>query len=216
LLTSVEGQQFATYNKVSGILKLHSLPPQTVSFLGLESLFTMPSPTGYEYIIGVTADYMVVQFRASDKPELIILRQDKLLLPYSPRFILPVDPMAWGHMHDWTGHDVLLSISEQGEIAFWLPDPAAENGWKCTRKVRTARSGFRKVRCSSAKKTALSEFISYAILNVFCFMHFHLVVGSSQGDELTIWDSTESEFSSGLEYRGEYRYEKRITIVSSQ
>jgi len=31
-------------------------------------------------------------------------------------------------------------------------------------------------------------------------MHF-AVVGDKDGDELTIWDSTESEFSSGLEYR---------------
>ncbi|KAF9566167.1 hypothetical protein CPC08DRAFT_733774 [Agrocybe pediades] len=177
------GHQFATYNKASGVLKLHSSPPQTVTLPGLESLFTMPSPAGYEYIIGVTSDLSVVQFLATDKPELVLMRRNSLSLPYVPRFILPVDPMAWGHMHDWTGHDVLLSISEEGEIAFWIPELSTDNGWKCTRKVRTGRSGFRKVRCSSAKKTAL-------------------IVGSPQGDELTIWDSTESEFSSGLEYRG--------------
>ena len=30
---------------------------------------------------------------------------------------------------------------------------------------------------------------------------------------MTIWDSTESEFASGLEYRGEYRYS--ISLMSS-
>ncbi len=30
------------------------------------------------------------------------------------------------------------------------------------------------------------------------------VVGEPEGDELTIWDSTESEFASGLEFRGTY------------
>ena len=30
------------------------------------------------------------------------------------------------------------------------------------------------------------------------------------GDELTIWDSTESEFASGLEYQGAYRYARGV------
>lgn len=33
-----------------------------------------------------------------------------------------------------------------------------------------------------------------------------LVVPSSEGDELTIWDSMESEFASGLEYQGTFEY----------
>lgn len=33
----------------------------------------------------------------------------------------------------------------------------------------------------------------------------HIVVGSTDGDELTIWDSNESQFASGLEYSGNYR-----------
>jgi hypothetical protein len=32
----------------------------------------------------------------------------------------------------------------------------------------------------------------------------YIVVAGSEGDELTIWDSTESEFASGLEYSGKY------------
>ncbi|KAF8973548.1 WD repeat-containing protein [Flammula alnicola] len=159
------------------------LPSTNLTIPDLESLFTMPSPTGYEYILGVTADFTIVQLQATDAPSLTILSQHQLPLSYTPKFILPVDPMAWGHTRDWADHDVLLSISEGGEIAFWVLDINVENGWRYTRKVRTGRTGFRKVRCSSAKKTALS---------------------GPNGDELTIWDSTESEFASGLEYRGEY------------
>lgn len=86
--------------------------------------------------------------------------------------ILPVDPMAWGlSRHQfWTQHDALLSVSEDGELAFWKPEecvlskPEQEkeegpegNGWRCTGRVRTARKGIVKASCSSAKKTALRE-----------------------------------------------------------
>ncbi|KAJ3560471.1 hypothetical protein NP233_g10818 [Leucocoprinus birnbaumii] len=97
----------------------------------------------------------------------------------------------------WEEHDVLLSVSENGELGFWVPASvgASKNGsaevnggdvkttWRCTGRVRTGRAGFNRARCSSAKKTAL-------------------VVPSAGGDELTIWDSMESEFASGLEYCG--------------
>ncbi|KDR85351.1 hypothetical protein GALMADRAFT_132054 [Galerina marginata CBS 339.88] len=180
-----QGRQFATYSKATGLLTLHSSPPQTITIPRLESVFTMPSPTEYEFILGITADFAIVQLQVTDEPGLTILSQQRLPLSYTPRFILPVDPMAWGHTRGWAEHDVLLSISEAGEIAFWVPEANAENGWRCTGKVRTGSTGFRKVRCSSAKKTAL-------------------IVGGPNGDELTIWDSLESEFASGLEYRGNY------------
>lgn len=62
-------------------------------------------------------------------------------------------------------HDVLLSVSEEGELAFWVLDEGIVNGdgadgtseWRCTGRVRTGRKGFRKARCSSAKKSALGE-----------------------------------------------------------
>lgn len=117
----------------------------------------MPSPSAYEFILGVTSDFMIIQLQVTNAPSLTILSQQRLPLPYTPRFILPVDPMAWGHTGGWTDHDVLISISEGGEIVFWVPEANAENGWKLTRKVRTGRTGFRKVRCSSAKKTAMSK-----------------------------------------------------------
>ncbi|KAF9527801.1 RAVE protein 1 C terminal-domain-containing protein [Crepidotus variabilis] len=185
LLMKPIGRQFLTYTKEDSLVKLHSKPPQTLSIPNLESLFTMPSHTGYEHILGVTSDFTIVQLKATSEPSpsLTLIHSHKLPLSYTPRFILPVDPMAWGKAHDWTTHDVLLSISEEGVIAFWVPEAKGRDGWKKTSEVRTGRKGFRKVRCSSAKKTAL-------------------IVDGPDGDELTIWDSTESEFSSGLEYTG--------------
>lgn len=76
----------------------------------------------------------------------------------------------------WEEHDVLLSVSECGELAFWIPQAYVNsngvegtngraNGktghnlggsdWRCTGRVRTERKGFNRARCSSAKKTAL-------------------------------------------------------------
>ena len=123
---------------------------------GLESLFTVPTAGGGERVLGVSADFRIFQFKATEKDHLTLVGEHKLPLAYPPRFILPVDPMAWTWSRDSTAHDILLSISANGEIAFWVPEAQTANGWRCTGKVRTNRTGFRKVRCSSAKKTALS------------------------------------------------------------
>jgi hypothetical protein len=146
-----------TYTKDDGILTLHSSPPQTLPISHLDSLFTLPSPSGYEHIIGIASDFTIVQLQAMDTLGLVIQGQHRLPLSYTPRFIIPVDPMAWGHSRDWMEHDVLLSVSGDGELAFWVPETNGKKGWRCTGKVRTCRTGFRKVRCSSAKKTALSK-----------------------------------------------------------
>jgi hypothetical protein len=152
------GHAFATYSKSDGLVKLHSSPLQTLLVPNIESLFTMPSFNRYEFILGITADFTIVQIQVTEAPSLIIIGRHRLPLAYTPRFILPVDPMAWGSPRNWAERDVLLSISESGEITFWVPEANAGKGWRCTRIVRTGRSGFRKVRCSSAKKTALSRF----------------------------------------------------------
>lgn len=146
-----------TYTKDDGILTLHSSPPKTLTIPRLDSLFTLPSPSGYEHILGIASDFTIVQLQATDTSGLVIQGQHRLPLSYTPRFILPVDPMAWGHSRDWMEHDVLLSVSEGGELAFWVPETNGKTGWRCTGKVRTGRTGFRKVRCSSAKKTVLSK-----------------------------------------------------------
>lgn len=74
--------------------------------------------------------------------------------------------MAWSGSiaKEWTLRDVLLSVSEEGELAFWSLDvngTAVTNGtdheWRCTGKVRTGRKGFSIARCSSTKKSALGR-----------------------------------------------------------
>ncbi|KAF9056524.1 RAVE protein 1 C terminal-domain-containing protein [Panaeolus papilionaceus] len=180
-----KGDQFVTYNKRCSTLKLHSDPPQKLVINDLESLFTMPSSSGYEHVLAITKDLEIVQILVTDTLSMTIQGRHYLPLASKPRFILPVDPMAWDYTRDWTEHNVLLSISEEGELAFWVPGKKNEQKWTCTGTVKTGRTGFRKVRCSSARKTAL-------------------IVDGSSGDELTIWDSSESEFASGLEYSGHF------------
>jgi ubiquitin len=79
-------------------------------------------------------------------------------------------------------HDTLLSISDDGELSFWIAEEGTSSGWRCTGKVKTGRKNFSLASCSSAKKSVL-------------------VVRLPDGEELTIWDSKESEFASGLEHR---------------
>lgn len=90
--------------------------------------------------------------------------------------------MGWISSRDTAGmeRDVLLSVGRNGELMFWVPDGNG-TGWRRTGRVRTGRTSIRMARCSSAKKTVL-------------------IVPRADGEELTIWDSKESEFSSGLEY----------------
>ncbi|KAF9015532.1 RAVE protein 1 C terminal-domain-containing protein [Cyathus striatus] len=177
-----EGRQFATYSKSNDSLTLHTSPPQTVTLPRLENLFTIPSSDGREYIFGITPDFLIIELAI--EPSLCVISQNHLPLSTHTKFIQPVDPMAWKGKKQWTEHDVLLSVSENGELAFWVPE--AHEGWRCTGQVRTGRTGFKKARCSSAKKTAL-------------------IVANVEGDELSVWDSTESEFSSGFEYRNVYK-----------
>jgi hypothetical protein len=76
----------------------------------------------------------------------------------------------------WQDRDVLLSVTECGELAFWVPEaytgsrgPGEGTGWRCTGRVRTERTGFNRARCSSAKKTALG--MLYAIFSVSQCIH---------------------------------------------
>lgn len=121
----------------------------------------MPSKDKHESIFGITLDFSVIELRTSDShlpSSTLTLHSQSCLPQLSPacaiKMILPVDPMAWGLSSQWTQHDVLLSVSENGELDFWVPE---ESGWRCTGKVKTGRAGIRKASCSSAKKTALSE-----------------------------------------------------------
>ncbi len=123
---------------------------------------------------------------------------------------------------------MLLSVSEDGELAFWIPENVlfvstangdarvtngvakAETVWKCTGKVRTGKKGITMASCSSAKKSCLGRqsFPSreWAVDHVLLLTPLvFTVVSTPDGDELTIWDSKESEFSLGLEFRQVFR-----------
>ncbi|KAG8805495.1 regulator of (H+)-ATPase in vacuolar membrane [Serendipita sp. 400] len=99
--------------------------------------------------------------------------------------ILPVDPMIWNR----TASELLLSVSEGGDLEFWAAE--AGTSWKRTGHVATGRKEIIKGRCSSAKKTVL-------------------VVRRPDGDEVSIWDSKESQFSSGLEHSQIFPYVHQI------
>lgn len=193
-VTLWKGHRWATYQRETGVLTLHTDPVQTLSLPELENLFTMPSPDGCEFIIAISHDFTVIQIMAMDSPnpQLSLVSQSQLPVSSPLRFIQPVDPMAWGSSkREWTAHDVLLSVTLEGELAFWAPDSSNGSPWRCTGQIRTERSGFRKAKCSSMKKTAL-------------------VVEKEDAVELTIWDSTVSEFSTGLEYHELGRGKDRI------
>ncbi|KAI0673553.1 WD repeat-containing protein [Trametes maxima] len=185
------------------LLTLHTSPLATLQVPSLVSLFAL-SPHSHSdphrTIIGITASRTIAVILATisgPSPSLALLSESSLPLPRSPKMILPVDPMAWvGQYGSGTrgiaqAHDVLLSVSEEGELAFWIPEEKTRGrdgqkiGWKCTGQVRTGRKGLSMARCSSAKKSVL-------------------VVPTPDGQELTIWDSKESEFALGLEFRQVY------------
>lgn len=183
------GKMYATYTCAEQMLTLHSQPPVHLSLPPVTSVFVIPSSAHQSSIVAIASDHSVfhIHISYSPQPSLVMHSHTSLPLASPPMIILPVDPMAWSLPYMATGqsiHDVLLSISETGELAFWSFDEREESdtGWRCTGTVRTGRKNIRMARCSSAKKSAL-------------------VVPGPDGEELTIWDSKESEFASGLEYR---------------
>ena len=154
-----EGRTFATYSALNSVVTLHSKPARSISVPALTYLFSMPSQNERESIFGITPDFSIIELRTSNFPSPNLTLHSQSYLPsLNPgctiKMILPVDPMAWGLSAQRTQHDVLLSVSENGGLAFWVPE---ESGWKCTGKVKTGRTRIRKASCSSAKKTALSK-----------------------------------------------------------
>jgi hypothetical protein len=122
------------------------------------SLFSVPFDQ-QNSILGITEDYSIVQVHVtfSPVPSLTLVSVTRLPLSLPPSFIIPVDPMAWTgpYKSSETEHDVLLSVTGDGELAFWIPEEASSVTWKCTGRVRTGRRGLRKACCSSAKKSVL-------------------------------------------------------------
>lgn len=149
---TVIGRSFATYNKISSLLTLHSDPPSVLKIPVVESLFTAVIH-GRTYILGITPDYLIVQILTSlpdssqsspppptpilsspiAQPSLALESVAKLPLGIhgypNLKFIIPVDPMGWTDLyHTRTAAsnraqvDVLLSVNEDGELGFWAPE----------------------------------------------------------------------------------------------
>ncbi|KAH8982607.1 RAVE protein 1 C terminal-domain-containing protein [Lactarius akahatsu] len=183
------GRSFATFSNATYLLTLHTTPELTLSLPPISSLFSLPSRNSapYECIYAITADLAPTIFHihamSGGLPSLSVISQTALPLPSPVAFILPVDPMGWISSRDTAGmeRDVLLSVGRDGELMFWVPDGNG-TGWRRTGRLRTGRTSIRMARCSSAKKTVL------------------IVPRADGEEELTIWDSKKSEFSSGLEY----------------
>jgi hypothetical protein len=119
----------------------------------------------------------------NDKPDIQLLHEYRLPIQSgsSPALVLPVDPMGWHtSVIDWKSdtplQDMVLTISEAGVLEYWQPrlgqhlgmqdgakDGREVNGgsgeaWVRSGSVDTGRTNVIMARCSSRKKTALSEF----------------------------------------------------------
>ncbi|EGO30925.1 hypothetical protein SERLADRAFT_432587 [Serpula lacrymans var. lacrymans S7.9] len=187
------GNLYATYSSQDTTLTLHSHPIVTLSIPPVNFLFSLPYDHSQEYIIAITTDFDIIRIRVTLIPHFSLMLQSRnsLPLPQLPLLLLPVDPMAWSGDQLREEHDVLLSVSDEGRLEFWVPEEGTSLGWRSSGSVKTGRRKVRMARCSSAKKTAL-------------------VVRQPDGEELTIWDSKESEFASGLEYRRMLSLSERI------
>ncbi|KAG6818061.1 hypothetical protein H0H87_009216 [Tephrocybe sp. NHM501043] len=170
------GRTVVTYCASSSTLTLHSAPPQILSVPSIDYLFSIPSQDEEDSIVGITSELSIVHLSAchAPSPKLLVRSQCTLPLSSPPKFILPVDPMAWGQRQLWTEPDVLLSVSHTGALDFWALEETLTPPWRRTGSVKTGRGDIRRASCSSAKKTAL-------------------ILHRADGDELTIWNSQESD-----------------------
>ncbi|KLO15044.1 hypothetical protein SCHPADRAFT_871712 [Schizopora paradoxa] len=191
------GHRVLLYSEASSSITLFpSQPALSLHAPPLSSLFSLPSSENHTTIIGITKDSLILRIRISNidegTPELTLLNSTTIPLDGELSLIIPVDPMAWSFSRPSDeaakAHDVLQTRNGSGELAFWTYDEDKHDTWVCTGKVNTSGRQIRMARCSSAKKTAL-------------------VGPGRSGEELTIWDSKESEFASGLEYNTVFRDE---------
>jgi hypothetical protein len=117
----------------------------------MRDLFSLPSRRRHESILGITTELTLMHILVNDQSTLILHSHVALPLSSPPMLIIPVDPMGW------IAHAVLLSVSEQGELAFWDTEVGPKSAWKCTGKVRTGKNGVRIATCSPTKKSALGS-----------------------------------------------------------
>ena len=162
------GKRVVLYDAQTSTLTLRSSTTSVSTTVpALESLFSLlPTPT-HTPLIGITTDNTLIHIHLSpvDITEPTISVRYHTNLPRLPhekalRLIIPVDPMAWSYTSAYEKnieHDILLSISDDGELAFWNLDEGATVRWSCTGRVRTGKVGFRLASCSSNKKSVLGE-----------------------------------------------------------
>jgi hypothetical protein len=145
------GRSFATYDKTSSLLTLHSCPPSSLKIPTVKSLFTTVIH-GQTFIMGITPDYQIVRILAHipDTPPTSSLSPSPIPSPRTQaslelisvtrlplggqehpnlKFIIPVDPMGWTDLYNTETRtpnqvqvDALLSVSEDGELVFWAPE----------------------------------------------------------------------------------------------
>lgn len=131
----------------------------------LKNLFTLSSQSS-TYVVGVTATHDLFRIKIPplctlpSSPYTLHLLPTSSLNTDSPLVdLLPVDPMAWSGFPKSAGdHDALLSISQNGDLAFWSFSNTASQSWTCTGRVATGKDKYRIASCSSAKKTAFGEY----------------------------------------------------------
>lgn len=175
------GESIAIYDPGQDLLTVRMLgiEPLTLQLPKLTNLFLIPpNHDSITCLIGITETYQILQIHAVHPPEPSLTLRSTTSLPMgttSPAWILPVDPMVWTS----SASETLLTISKEGDLDFWAADTS--ESWRKTGSVRTGRENITRARCSSTKKSVL-------------------VVHKADGDEVSIWDSKESQFSSGLEY----------------
>ena len=155
-------------------MTLHSFQPSNQVSLAIPpliSLISLPTDDSESEVtlVGITASHSILFIRATispTSPTLSLTADSSLPLVNPPALIVSVDPMGWSRAfrqsRDTSEHDILLTVSEEGELAFWTFNRTGDHiNWKCTSKVRTGRKGIRTAACSSAKKTVLSGYPAF-------------------------------------------------------
>jgi hypothetical protein len=121
-----------------------------------------------------------------DRPDIQLLHKYRIPVQggQAPAWVLPVDPMGWHQsVIDWKTdtplQDMVLTISKDGVLEFWQPrlgQHLAEeedldgnisaskhtktgSSWMRSGSVETGRTAIVSARCSSRKKTVLSQFL---------------------------------------------------------
>lgn len=171
------GKHTVTYSSATQLLTFHDASPVFISVPPLISLFSAPAVVqipGVTQLIGITEDRsialidLILPAHTDDVPTIKLREITSLPLASPCIAILPVDPMTWGDPGspeaEPSEHDVLLSVSQDGELSFWIPGNGGQKvSWRCTGVVKTGRTTFSLAQCSAAKKTVLGM-LCYAFM----------------------------------------------------